>query len=147
MGATTNYALPYPDNGDGVDVPYDVKQLADAVDVQLAATGTDTGWVNCTLKSGFAWSSGLPMQVRKIGQHVYARWGIAGTGLTANGAFIVANIPAGFRPAMSSYVPLGTNSAATYCSGYIAPSGDIEVRTGATVPGYVMVSGLSWPVG
>lgn len=35
MGATTNYGLPYPEPGDSVDVPRDIKALADRLEASL----------------------------------------------------------------------------------------------------------------
>jgi microcystin-dependent protein len=60
MGATTNYALPYPEAADPADVPTDVRELAERLDVvlsQIAATvppvGAPIPWLVSAIPAGY----------------------------------------------------------------------------------------------
>jgi hypothetical protein len=151
MGATAKYALPYPDNSNAADVPYDVKRLADAVDAQLQTSAGDTGWVDVAIAPGFVPQSGAEKpQVRRIGKVVYMRggWqGGAGTGITAaGGSYYVGTVPAGFRPPVPVVAPCGSSSAAAIAGMHVQSDGQVQVRLSATVGAYYKADGRTWTI-
>jgi hypothetical protein len=151
MGATTTYALPYPENSSAADVPYDVKQLADAVDARLVAMGLDSGWVDVTIAPGFVAQAGAEKpQVRKIGKTVYMRggWqGGAGSGITAaGGSYYIGTVPAGFRPPAPVVAPCGSSSAAAIAGLHVQTDGQVQIRTAATIGAYYKADGRTWTI-
>ena len=59
----------------------------------------DTGWVNVTINgSGWTNVSSEPVQVRRIGKHVYMRGSAHNSTLTQGTTVTMGNVPAEFRP-------------------------------------------------
>lgn len=107
----------------------------------------DTGWVDVPVRSGFAWQSGTPAQVRRIGKVVHSRWGFSNTGIAAvNTAYVVADIPAGFRPAQSVYFRAGTQQGSISAGMVVNPNGTVEVRSGPTLGNYYLFPNTTWLV-
>lgn len=139
---TTPNGLPYPPGDATPDVPYWQQQLAEALD----SIAGDTGWVDITLRPGFAWQNGNPAQVRRIGSVVYARWGWASTNMLPSESNIVGDLPAGFYPAESVYVMSSSSNAESPGVAVFGTSGDIQIRTGQTLGTYYLVSGVTWTI-
>jgi len=53
MGATPNFALPYPDPPDPADVPTDLQELASMLDALLPPVGTPLPWLLSTIPNGY----------------------------------------------------------------------------------------------
>jgi hypothetical protein len=62
MGTTSHFQLPYPDPGSSVDVPRDVKALAESVDPKLlrVATGTFNVYIAAGSWSSYGWTVTYP---------------------------------------------------------------------------------------
>lgn len=144
MGTTPTYALPYPELTDVANVPADMRELAEAVDTVIKGPHTDSGWVNVTVNAGFAISSGNTPQVRKIGNVVYARGGVAATGIAINAAHNVMVVPVGYRPLATANWRAGTNSGASEGSMFLNPAnGTIDIRTNGTLATWYLMT-ASW---
>lgn len=123
----------------------DVDGLVAALAALTAAT-TPTGWTNCPVRSDFAANQGNAPQVQREGKRVQMRRGINNTGLTVSGSFDVVDIPEGFRPAESKYIPIAGSSAAAVGMAVVSPSGVVTVRTSATLSPYYLFDALAWNV-
>lgn len=149
MGVTANFDLPYPENDDAADVPYDVKQLADAIELVLTAGILDSAWVDVTVSSGFVPQAGAEKpQVRKLGKLVVARGGWlagAGNGVTAvNSSYNVGVIPAGYRPATPIVGAAGSSAGNAVCGLHVQADGIVQLRTAATLGAYYNMGGRAW---
>jgi len=100
----------------------------------------DTGWTTLTFTAG-GWSVAETVQYRKIGQVVYFIGEIFGGTV---GATVVANIPAGFRPAKRTSFPALDFGAGTSDGRFnIATNGDVTIygaNGGAGSPGITLGS-------
>ena len=123
----------------------DIGGLTAALAALTAAT-TPTAWTNCTVRSGFAANQGNVPQVQREGKRVQMRRGINNTGLSAGGSFDVLDIPEGFRPEESKYIPISGSSAAAVGMAVVSPSGAVTVRTSATLSPYYLLDALTWNV-
>ena len=123
----------------------DISGLTAALAALTAAT-TPTAWTNCTVRSGFAANQGNTPQVQREGKRVQMRRGINKTGLSASGSFDVADVPEGFRPEESKYIPIVGSSAASVGMAVVSPSGVVTVLTSATLSPYYLFDALAWNV-
>ena len=146
MATTANYAFPSPEGNQAPQGPYSIKALADAVDAALATASKDYGWVNITVNSGFAAQGAQIPQLRRVGKLVYVHWGWSNTGLAVNGTYTVGSVPVGYRP-MTDTEPIACVSSAGAATGhfFVTPGGDVQLRTGATLGAYYLMSaGAGW---
>ena len=107
----------------------------------------DTGWVECTLESGITQQGGTPPRVRRMGNIVYADWGVSGSGLPSSAKTSVAIIPPGFRPPAYVYGNLvsNTNTATQGLRSEFRPDGKMVFSTSSTVGSYYLLpAGISW---
>ena len=105
----------------------------------------DTGWVNVPLRSGISSQGLTPFQVRRIGSVVYPRWGFSGTGISASSSIDVADIPAGFRPPLTTYLAVAGHSAASMAMGSIGNTGVVNLRTAPTAASYYIFA-IPWRI-
>lgn len=118
---------------------------------QLEAANLDTGWVDCPLiqPDGSQQGASLP-QVRRKGNFVQMRWGVAGktlggTSFAPNSSYKVARIPEGFRPTEYKYFPIATAAArATALANIQHTDGSIDIRTGEQTSSYYIFDSCSW---
>ena len=109
---------------------------------------TDSGWVTPTLAGGFTAGSPAP-QVRRIGQVVYMRGVISGTFTAGSNIVCIAagGIAAQFRPAVGTYVALGSNNTTnTVIRGVVGTDGSLTAITGTGAPTSVQLAS-SWLLG
>lgn len=104
---------------------------------------TGTSWSGVTVNGGYAAQAGAAPEVRRVGKVVYMRGGWSNTGLTANSNQTIGSIPAGFRPPKDSQFAVFGSSGSALGGGFIATTGDVSLRTGATVASYYMFT-VSW---
>lgn len=110
----------------------------------------DSGWVNCSVRSGFAMQSGRPPQVRKIGNRIWIRWGISSTGIaTASTAYDVADAPVGYRPVDGTeyFNCISSSTASTGGGGRweINTAGVIKLTAPSSLGSYYLFeSGAGW---
>jgi hypothetical protein len=142
MGATTPYALTYPEQTDPVDVALHLQQLAAQVDDMLDILAGDSGWQNITVTAPYVQQGTVTPRVRKVGKLVVPHWGWSAQGMAANTAYNVGVIPAGYRPSQGDYFPAGTGTASVVGQFFIGTDGVVSLRTGATVAAgnYFMLS-------
>lgn len=95
----------------------------------------DTGWVDVPPLPGYAALGGAPLQIRRIGDVVYPRWGFSSQGMTANSSFHVADIPVGFRPPIRDpYFTVASSVVAATGRATINPvSGQVWLDTSTTL--------------
>lgn len=104
----------------------------------------DTGWVNVTIASGYAAQSGFTPQVRKIGKVVYFRGGWSNTGMTAGVNEAVGTVPSGYRPSLTYYDLMVSNTVALSGARFaVTSAGGITIGVPATVGTYFLAFG-SW---
>lgn len=110
MGTTSNRALRYPSGSSTIQVPADIKALADDVDAQL---GPDTGWLDLvSLVTGWTIPGGHVAQVRRIGSTVLGRGYLQNASFTG-GFTTVATFPAGIpAPPYLAMFPADANTSA-----------------------------------
>jgi hypothetical protein len=107
----------------------------------------DTGWVTCTLNSGFAWqgtSGSEAIQVRNKFGVIYIRGAVTSTGITTNGTFTVASLPPGFAPPKNVVNRCGTSSGAAAATAFVTSTGDLQIRTNGTLSSYYFFGGFTW---
>lgn len=95
--------MPYPDESSDASLNVHIAALAGAIDSRIGPYVLDTGWVDCPLRSGVSQQGGALPQVRRVGKIVYMRWGVSGSGMSANAGKDVCTIPSGFRPPTWKY--------------------------------------------
>ena len=106
---------------------------------------SDTGWVNVSTSATFSIYASITPQVRKVGTLVSARWGWNNTGITASGTFNIGTIPAGYRPAQTTYFWFATSNNASIARGMVDSTGVVQVLSNTTVASYYLFpGGLSW---
>lgn len=112
------------------------------------ATSYDSGWVDVTVNGGFAAQGTLEPQVRRLGRVVFMRWGWSNTGISAEGAFTVGTIPAGFRPGQEvhAFVASHTSVDTYHASGVITSTGDVILKSSSKVGNYYLFDSFSWTV-
>ncbi|TDE91591.1 hypothetical protein EXU48_15715 [Occultella glacieicola] len=140
---STPAGLPYPSGNDQPNVPYDVQQLAEALDPMV----NDTGWVPIDVYAGYETKSGTPA-VRRIGPVVYARGVIgptAGT-MAASQTVYIGRVPVGFRVAESLWFAAGTTAGQPAATLVQLSDGQIQARTPNLAVSYVGLSSMSYPV-
>ena len=73
----------------------------------------DTGWVACTI-NGSGWTNvpSEPVQVRRIGKHVYMRGAALNSTLAQGTTVTMGNVPTGFRPSQRAMFSATLNSVA-----------------------------------
>jgi hypothetical protein len=122
------------------------RDYVDGLVSPLQSATTDSGWVTVSTATGYFRQNSIDPMVRKIGNVVFMRWGWGSSGMVASSTFTVGTIPAGYRPAQDVYCRPGVNNAANDVQGVIYTTGAVEIRTGATLPAYVLFSGICWTV-
>ena len=137
MATTTSRGWPLPDGSSVPDVPYWVGALGQAIDDDLA----DSGWVNISVASGKAGQAGQPPQVRKIGDQVFVRWGWDATGIPVNTETVVGTVPAGYRPARTTYVNIVGSTGNQYAMALINTSGVVSIRASSSGADYYLFPG------
>lgn len=140
MPTTVNRALPYPTAGDADNVPYDLQQLAEAIDATLGPE--DTGWVTITTFSA-GMTAGTPApQVRVKNKTLYCRGAVNGT-TPAGATTPVCTFPAGFRPPVNRTLPLlATNSSATVGRTLLTSAGLLSQNIASGISGSINVTYL-----
>ncbi len=135
-GFTPNLSIPYPVAADKISAyPALSKQQAEALEALLY----DSGWVDVPLASGITAQGGEPFRVRRIGNVVYPRSGIDGTGIPASTTTKIATLPAGFRPVGMFVAAAGTlNSASTVVR--IDATGIMSLITSSSTGFYYMIA-------
>lgn len=130
----TPRGYPYPAPGTAPDVPYDMQQLAEAIDDDITDLFVDTGWIAPTLLNGWTSSSYPVAYRRKGGNEVWLRGGASpGTG---SDIFI---LPVGFRPAyrVTAIVSTGTSESikrlAVEPDGRVVVTGTVTAATLDTI--------------
>lgn len=146
MASSAIYGFPSPEGNQAPQGPYSIKALADAVDAALATAAKDYGWVNITVNSGFAAQGTQPPQLRRVGPFVHAHWGWSNTGLAINNTYTVGTIPVGYRPIVDTEpIAAVSSSGAAVGHFFVTTGGDVQLRTGATLGAYYMLSaGCGW---
>lgn len=112
----------------------------------VVGVATSGQWANITIHSPFAaqGASNVP-QVRLRNGTVESRWGFSATGTSANGTFLVGQLPTGTYPARTEYRPAVSSSANATADWIIETNGTVTLRIGSTVGGYYML-GPTWPI-
>lgn len=107
----------------------------------------DTGWLSIAVAAGYSRQGSNDPEVRRIGDLIIARWGWSNTGLATNSDHVVGTVPPGLRPQREHHTVPATNSAAAQAAGarmVFLTNGQVQIRTGATVGGYYLISGMPW---
>lgn len=107
----------------------------------------DTGWLNITVNAGFAALAGNVPQVRMKNGVVYFKGAFSNTGLVANTtATSVGTLPAGISNILAAeFFPAASATGATStCAIVMNPSGNIDLRVGATVGAYYQINAMSY---
>lgn len=105
---------------------------------QIAGLITDTGWQTISVRTPHAQQGTSAPSVRRIGRVVYARWGWAPAGLVASTIHIVGDVPAGFRPSQTCYLPAVSGSPGGLGVLVVYSDGRIELRPGSPVREYYL---------
>ncbi|MFD6094540.1 hypothetical protein ACFWGN_20705 [Oerskovia sp. NPDC060338] len=145
---TGNRGYTYPTLADSNDVPFYMQTLAEQVDADVSALAA-TPWTTFPLTSGWAVVTGYaPLRYRKVNGIVE----ISSTRLrrttnaTVNPAagVVIANIPAGFRPALIevSAGTIGVSGTLGACMLIIGTDGNLNVVS--MVAGGTMTNGGDW---
>jgi hypothetical protein len=151
MPVTPTYGLPYPALTDAPDVPADMKALAEGVESTVSTTDgnvaaldsrldtaeadintlqTDTAfgpWQNMALVNGWvARSAHYVPGYREIPGDRVELTGTAISGTITNGT-VVANLPVGYRPGATTYLPLLANNGETIVL-VVGTTGDLSLQ-------------------
>ena len=146
MATTLNRDYPYPDGPSAPNnVPYDLQQLAEAVDVDVAALMpliADTGWLALTsLATGWtAPAGGSAWRVRRVGDQAWLdAYQRNNAGVIAAGSYTVGSLPASVgAPSGTAYhtaegvVSGGTSGLAVVS---ISPAGVVGVQVWGNTTG------------
>jgi len=107
--------------------------------------GNDTGWVDITVRAGFAANSTSERpQVRKKNGFILSKGLFANTGMAANGSYTVGDLPSGFAPPVNVIGRTGTSSGGTTASLFFTSGGSVIIRTSGTLSGYYGIGGYTW---
>lgn len=145
MATTPRFALPYPPIGTAPNIPLDLQRLAEATEATISA-----GPVPVVARTN--WFS--EMTVETNGMWVLAAGRIvptvaAGTVALAAVQVTVADIPAGFRPAIAQRVRVFQSGGQANFEAIVTVTGEIQFRTAGmavsltntTIPPFV---GVIW---
>jgi len=105
----------------------------------------DIGWTDCTTKNGFTFQPNFTPQVCRIGFTIHLRGGWSSDGMTANSAFSVGDVPAGFEPVgQNVYTPIGASGGDNSGMLVVSTGGNVQIRTGSDVSGYYLLASTVW---
>lgn len=130
-----------------LDVPGRPVEECDGTTFRRYTLDDDTGWQTVPVNSPFTPWAGEEPQVRRINKQVRMRGMIGNTGVAANSNYTgVMTIPAGFRPPTGRpvVIALGTATGTPTAAGHIRDTGDVYLRTSATVSGYYAYDTSWW---
>lgn len=107
-------------------------------------------WLDCTEIYPYKFQSGTPARVRREGMRWYLSWGFSttnanGVAMAANSSYLVGKVPDDARPGAYKYFQIPGSGAKDSGMCVIRSSGEIEIRTGATVGGYFILDSVHWP--
>ena len=108
----------------------------------------DTGWVNITILGSYAANSGETPQLRMIDGQVQLRGAWSSTSVTAGASHLVGRIAqAAHRPPVNVIIAIGSSTGEATASMVISAStGDMNLRTSATLGAYYSIGGASYRV-
>lgn len=113
---------------------------------------SDSGWLPVTFASGYSAENetlfGTPA-VRVLNGAVMFRGAIRRTSgsFAASAVTQICSIPSAARPAFRNDFQTSGHTTASTTKIYCTAAGDISIVTGPTVPSYVNLSALIWPLG
>lgn len=113
---------------------------------------SDSGWLPVTFASGYSAENetlfGTPA-VRILNGAVTFRGAVRRTtgSFAASAVTQICSIPSSARPAFRNDFQTSGNTTASTTKIYCTAAGDISIVTGPTVPSYVNLTALFWPVG
>lgn len=145
MGKTTKNGIWFPDGTDPSNIKTLLSTMASSIENKLGFAAEDSGWVDLTIRSGFAVQGSPSPAVRKEGKKVTMR----GLVKRSSGSFdsgtnyIVAAIPSGYRPPWHQYFDNRTQSTGVHGSLEISPDGEISLGVAGTT-NWVSLMGLYW---
>jgi len=127
MGNTINRTIPYPELTDVANVPADMREMAERLDV---IAGVDTGWLLCTV-SAAGWTNSPPLSARQIGAVVYLRGGMVNAAFTNSGHVALGTLPACIScPLANCLLPIASYGATAYMrSMQVTTAGAIAVSS------------------
>lgn len=127
-GTITNDAGTLLISGDGTVQGSVFKQAGSTLSADLS----DTGWVNLTINSGFAWRTGFEGKIRRIGNVVFMRGHVDRTvGTWTTGTINPVTIPVGYRPISQHDFSYGISTSAnpaviTVVQAYVSAAGAVN---------------------
>lgn len=153
-GSTPHYGLPYPDDGDQLQVAVSTipQQLAEAVESSLLGFGgiaAPGSWVDASLMVGTPIGAGYRgPQYRKVGSAVRVRGAIGGLGGGLTAGTDAFQLPVGFRPLLSETFRVSANLAGADIDVHIDVLSDGHVRIQSAIPvnGVVSFSGIDFDI-
>lgn len=139
---------PHPDGGYGlstndIGVPVFIAKATHTEFRLPVRFEDDTDWGDCVLLNGTSMQGGMLPKARLRDKKIELQWGVSGSGIGANSARVACRLPFGIRPSANRYATAPGHSAASSCMIVVLSTGEIEVRTGATAPNYVMFDQVS----
>lgn len=148
MAGPTPNGLPYPDGDSTPNVPFWIQDLAEAVDPFVG----DTDWQVLELNSPYVRQGSVDVTYRRRGGLVFIRWGISPTGIPVGttATLTIAEIPEGFRPGLTLYLPVVGNAGSVdidKAAWIITTGGLLQFRPASTTAStYFLLPGTpSWP--
>lgn len=135
-----------PDETTGYDYTANLATMASSIENRVGPYVYDTGWVDCTLLSGVSQQGNSKPQVRRLGKQVLMRWGISGSGITANASKDVFTIPQGFRPVEWKYFPIIAASVNAMAMTVVKSDGVVQLRTPGTASSYYIWDTAHWTI-
>lgn len=135
-----------PDESTAFDYTANLATMKSSIENRVTPYIYDTGWVDCALLSGVTQQGQSLPQVRRIGPQILMRWGISGTGITANTLKDVFRIPIGFRPVEWKYFPVATNSTQSLGRSIVKSDGIVQLGSSGSVGNYYIWDNAHWTI-
>lgn len=130
---------------DGVLTEFAAKNHShNSLENRLTALETDSGWVDLSLTGNFYnFSQNEPAQYRKIGKIVHVNGLIALNGnLTAGSEWVIATLPAGYRPSKNFSFVCELNNNANLWTCIVKTNGEITFNRLRDETGFI--DGVQW---
>jgi len=106
----------------------------------------DTGWVDITINSGFAYTkySERP-RVRKMNGVIYLIGVFDDVGMSANSTYTVGQLPSWAYPEINIPMAAGGSDGAKTATFFVVSDGRLQIRVGSNLGSYYGIGGHSWP--
>ena len=108
--------------------------------------GNDTGWVDITINSGFAYASYAERpRVRKMNGVIYLFGSFSNEGMSINNRYDAGQLPSWAYPEANSPMAAGGSEGNRSATLFVVRDGLLQIRTGSVLGGYYGIGGHSWP--